>query len=161
MQSQKSTPFSLSTYTTEKDNDGPSVASTSSSSSSSSPQQQQEEELTAKRILGDFPHFTTRKEPTDLIGKGRSTAEAVAACLVYLPTTSEEEKQLNRATAQAIIDAVRHANDLQLACMKPENIRHRPDRPGYIPNLYDLEGREAVKGNEGAPSSKQKENGDR
>lgn len=74
------------------------------------------------------PIFTVRKEPPKVLGKGgRSTAEAVALVLFLLG-----EKQL----AEAIIEAVRRANGMQLSLTDPAKVRHRRERKGYIENLY-------------------------
>eukprot|EP00624_Nannochloropsis_granulata_P006820 evm.model.NODE_5207_length_48865_cov_35.227627.6 len=67
-------------------------------------------------------------EPPKVLGKGgRSTAEAVALALFLLG-----EKKV----AEAIIEAVRRANGMQLSLTDPAKVRHRRERKGYIENLY-------------------------
>jgi hypothetical protein len=74
------------------------------------------------------PIFTVRMEPPKVLGKGgRSTAEAVALALFLLG-----EKKV----AEAIIEAVRRANGMQLSLTDPAKVRHRRERKGYIENLY-------------------------
>lgn len=97
------------------------------------------------------PLFTIRKEPAPLLGRGgRSTAEAVALALALVSLSSsssgvggkEQQQQQRlrwRAAARAIRSVVQAANGLQLALMDPATVRHRTDRPGYVPNLYGWE----------------------
>lgn len=38
--------------------------------------------------------------------------------------------------AKRIMEVVAYANQVQLSCIRPEDIKHCPNKPGYIPNLY-------------------------
>lgn len=89
------------------------------------------------------PLFTVRKEPSEIQGRGgRSTAEAIAACLLFLPehlALSGEDFRAVSVAATKVMEVVNFANGLQLSCIKPEDVRHRPNHAGYIPDLYKLQ----------------------